>query len=200
MGNSATVNGEKPHSQFISHLASYPVANDLITTYKNNSLGRKSLDIANTAYENVARPFFPYLQTPWSIVAPYVAKADSLADNGLDQVDYRFPIVREDTEKIKGTVMDYVYLPVTLAAQGRDYLFQTYHDEHRKVGGQDGWARTAKSIVSTELKVAGDVFTKLGEFFGPKKEAAKRNTELTREKIEKKYDETKQNANSKKDK
>ena len=181
-------------------MTSYPVANDLITTYKNNSLGRKSLDLANSAYDNVAKPFLPYLQGPWSFVAPYVAKADSLADSGLGQVDSRFPIVKEDTEKIKSTAMDYIFSPVHLAAHGKDYLFKTYDDEHRKMGGQDGVGKVVKTILSTELKVLGDVFTAVGEFFGPKKEAAKQKTQLTKENIQKQVDQMKQNANSKKDK
>lgn len=181
-------------------MTSYPVANDLITTYKNNSLGRKSLDVANSAYDNFAKPFFPYLQGPWSIVKPYVEKADSLADSGLGQVDSHFPIVKEDTEKIKSTAMDYVFSPIHVAAKGRDYLFETYNDEYRKMGGQDGVAKTVKTIVSTELKVIGDVFTTIGEFFGQKKEAAKQKAELTKENIEKQIDQMKQNTNSKKDK
>ena len=184
----------------LQHLTSYPVANDLITTYKNNSLGRKSLDVANSTYDNFAKPFLPYLKGPWSWVAPYVAKADSLADSGLGHVDSHFPIVKEDTEKIKGTVMDYVYFPVHVAVRGRDYVFQTYNDEHGKMRGQDGLGKTAKSVVSTELRVAGDVCTAISQFVNGKKQTAKQKTELTKARIEQQIDEIKQNAQSRKEK
>ncbi|KAI9708484.1 MAG: hypothetical protein M1820_003945 [Bogoriella megaspora] len=187
--NRPMTNGETPHSQFLDHLTSYPVANDLITTYKNNSLGKKSLDLANGAYDNFAKPVLPYLQGPWTFIAPYVAKADSIADSGLGKVDSHFPIVKEDTEKIKGTVLDYAYFPFHLAGQTKDYVFYTYNDEHKKTKGPDGLSKTAQAVISTELKLMLDVINKVKEFLGPKKEAAEKKAELTKENIEKKVDE-----------
>lgn len=114
----------------------------------------------------------PYLQGPYSYVAPYVAKADEIADSSLGKVDNTFPIVREDTEKIRGTVVDYALFPLRVAGQSKDYLVATYNDEYRKTGGR-GLVTTAKAMISTELKVTADFFQMVADFLGPKKEAAK---------------------------
>jgi len=114
----------------------------------------------------------PYLQRPYSYVAPYVAKADEIADSSLGRVDNTFPIVKEDTEKIKGTVMDYALFPLRVAGQSKDYLLSTYNDEYQKTGGQ-GLVTTAKAVISTELKVTADIFQMVADFLGPKKEATK---------------------------
>ncbi|KAI9666419.1 MAG: hypothetical protein M1821_004355 [Bathelium mastoideum] len=200
MSSRPKVNGDQPNSQFLSHLSSYPVARALISTYKDNSLGRKSLDLANSAYANFAQPLLPYLQGPYSIIAPYVAKADSLADSGLEHVDSRFPIVRENTTTIKNNVLDTIFYPAHVAAHGRDYLFHTYADEHGKMGGPDGLVKTAKTVISTELKVLGDVFARVGEWVAPKREQAKSKAGAARAQVERQIDEMKQSANNKKDK
>lgn len=165
-------NGDKPSSQFINHLASYPVISDTISTYKSVPLGQYSLNVAENAYNSLAKPLFPYVEGPYGYVAPYVERADSLADKGLNKLEHTFPIVKEDTHKIRDSIFDTVFFPLRVAFQGRDYLLNTYRDEYRKTGGE-GLITTGKAILSTELKVAADFFQTVSDVLGPKKEAAK---------------------------
>ncbi|KAF2101632.1 putative pathogenesis associated protein Cap20 [Rhizodiscina lignyota] len=174
------VNGDSQQSHFIAHLTSYPVVSDGITTYKSNPYGEKSIALFNDAYSRFASPFIPYLQGPYSWVAPYVAKADELGDSGLSTIDDKFPIVKEDTEKIKGSVFETMYYPVQVAQDGKEYVFKTYEDEGSKIDGK-GIFHLAKTVVSTELRIASDVLHALAEWLGPKKEKAQKTVE---EKIE----------------
>ncbi|KAI9811759.1 MAG: hypothetical protein M1827_005304 [Pycnora praestabilis] len=167
-----TVNGEKPSSAFISHITSYPVVSDTISMYKSNPYGQKSIDIADHGYATVAKPVLPYLAKPYSIVSPYVNKADSLADGGLNKVDQTFPIVKEDTAQIKDTVIDYALQPLRLIGNTKNYLFDTYGDEYKKCGGQSV-ITTGKATISTGLRITADVLSYLGSYLGPKKEQAK---------------------------
>lgn len=104
-------NGEKPSSQFISHLTSYPAVNDSIETFKSNPYGKKSIELADSAYNRFGKPVEPYLNTPYSYAKPYVQKADELADSGLNTVESHFPIVKEDTHTIVDTAKSYIWWP-----------------------------------------------------------------------------------------
>ncbi|OCK78165.1 putative pathogenesis associated protein Cap20 [Lepidopterella palustris CBS 459.81] len=167
-------NGEKPHSKVLSHITSYPVVSDSITFYKSQPLGQKSISLASTAYSKFAFPLLPYLQGPYSYFAPYVERADSIADSSLTKVDSTFPIVKEDTSKIKGTVLDYAFFPLKLADQGKQYLFGTFHDEYSKTGGSDGIVKLAKATISTELKFGHDALNLLLGYWTKGKEAAQK--------------------------
>jgi len=170
--SSPLTNGEKSHSKVLSHITSYPVVSDTISTYKSNPYGQKSIDLANTAYSKFGSPLLPYLKTPYSYVAPYVEKADSIADNTLTSVDSKFPIVKEDTQKVKGTIIDFAFFPLRLAGSGKNYVFGTFNDEYKKTGGDDGIVKLAKATISTELKVGHDTLNLLLSYFNKGKEAA----------------------------
>ena len=96
---SEMVNGDS-QSKFISHLTSYPVVSDGVETFKSNPYGRKSLDLADSAYQRVVKPVEPHFETAYSYAKPYVGKADELGDSGLGYIDSKFPIVKEDTSAI----------------------------------------------------------------------------------------------------
>jgi hypothetical protein len=162
-------NGERPSSLFLSHLSTYPVVSDALQTYKSNPYGAKTLDIAYIAYHKLAAPIMPYLRTPYSILRPYLTKADSIADSGLNKVDQKFPVVKEETGAIKSTVVDYACFPLRVAGESKNYVVGTYQDEHKKVGGE-GLVRTAKAIVSTELKLAFDAFGYVTDFLAQRKQ------------------------------
>ena len=104
-----TANGS---SKFLSHLNSYPVVSDSVETFKSNTYGKKSLEVADSAYQRFAKPVEPYLETPYSYAKPYVAKADELADTGLGHVETHFPIVKEDTTTIVDKGKSIVFLPL----------------------------------------------------------------------------------------
>jgi len=167
-------NGERPHSKVLSHITSYPVVSDSITYYKSNPYGQKSINLASTCYSKLAAPVLPYLQGPYSYVAPYVEKADSLADDGLAKVDTKFPIVKEDTSKIKGTVIDYAFFPLRLAGHGKEYVLGTFNDQYSKTDGQDGLVKLAKATISTELKFGHDAYNLLMAYWTKGKETTQK--------------------------
>jgi len=166
-----SVNGEKPSSQFISHLTSYPVVSDSITVFKSNPYGQKSLDLADQGYARFAKPLLPYLSKPYAYLAPYVAKADSLGDKGLSRVDLTFPIVKEDTEKIKGTIIGYVTLPIRVADNGKKHIFDIYSTQYKNTGSQGAIAH-GKAAISTGLTVTSESLAWLSGILHAKKEEA----------------------------
>jgi len=172
MSEKPMINGEKPHSQFLSHLTSYPVVSDSITVYKTNPYGQKSIEIVSVAYDRLGKPFVPYLQGPYSFFAPYIQKADGLADQGLGKVEQTFPIIKEDTEKVRSAALEIAVLPLKLAGEGRDYVFKTYDAEYKKTGGE-GIFTAAKAVISTELKLTADILQTVAGFLSSKKEQAK---------------------------
>ena len=153
----------------LQHLTSYPVVHDSISAYKSNPYGKRSLDLSNTGYEKFVSPFVPYAKRPYGYVAPYVAKADSLASNGLAKVDSRFPIMKEDTEKLKSTVLDFAYFPFRIVGDSKNYVLDTYGSEYKKCGG-DGYVAGGKAMITTGLVVTSDTLSWLSSFLGQKKE------------------------------
>jgi len=151
------------------HLQGYPVVNDAVNTYKTNPYGARSLDLANVVYVKIGGPLLPYLRTPYSIVAPYLSKADTLADSGLTKVDERFPVVKEETSTITDTVKGYAFYPVTVAGQGKEYLYSTYDDEYKKTGNDKSLVHTAKALLSTELRLVFEAYGYAISFLSKKK-------------------------------
>lgn len=160
-------NGEKPSSLFISHLTSYPVVSDGITTYKSNPYGAKSISLTLDAYKRFFVPVEPYLKGPYSYIAPYLAKADSLGDQGLSKLDSSVPIVKEETATLKDKVTGVALFPFKLGAQGKDYVFKTFEEQKKKSGN------SAKAFWSTEVKITADTFQWIADFLSTKKEEAK---------------------------
>jgi hypothetical protein len=155
------------------------VVSDSITTFKNNKYGATSLKYADQSYERIAKPFLPYLSTPYAYVAPYLAKADSLGDQGLAKVDEKFPIVKEDTEKIKTTIVDTAYFPLRLADGTRKHVFDTYGSEYKKCGGE-GYVASGKAVITTGLVISQESLAWLSDYLADKKEQTK---EAVNEKI-----------------
>ncbi|KAI9766724.1 MAG: hypothetical protein M1840_006368 [Geoglossum simile] len=170
----STTNGEGPHSLFISHLASYPVVYDSIETFKSIPIGQKSISLADQGYCTFVKPVQPYFSKPYDFVSPYVCKADNLADKTLNHVDSHFPIVKQPTDKIKDTVSDYAKLPLRVAGDSKDYLFNVYSNEYRKAGGdKGGLVAKGKASVTTSLVVTSELLAWLSSYLGQKKEQAK---------------------------
>ncbi len=103
---------------------------------------------------------------------PYVAKADSLADDGLTKVDHTFPIVKQDTQKIKSSVVDLALFPLRVAGSSKDYVYNTYTGEYRKCGG-DGLISGGKALITTGLVVTSDTLSLLSSLMAQKKEQTK---------------------------
>ena len=154
------------------HLTSYPVVSDGISTFKNNAYGRKSIDLGTNGYEKFVKPMTPYLSRPYSIIAPYVAKADSLGDAGLSKIDGRVPIVKEDTKKVQETIYSYAHLPFDKIFESRNYLLSKYGEEYKKCGG-DSYLTSVKALISTGILVGSDAVEQLGIWYNGKKAEAK---------------------------
>ncbi|EMC95840.1 hypothetical protein BAUCODRAFT_34609 [Baudoinia panamericana UAMH 10762] len=166
-------NGDMQSSKTLSHVTSYPVVNDAIETFKSYPIGKKSIEIADEAYQRFGKPVEPYLETPYSYAKPYVQKADELADSGLKQVDTHFPIVTEDTNTIIDTAKSYAFWPY-------NYAVNTYNDEYRKTANHGNRGDTITTLlmatVSFQLRVASDFFQALSEYLGPKYEESKKKS------------------------
>jgi len=178
MGEPLT-NGEKPSSAFIGHLTSYPVVSDSISVYKTNPYGAKSLSLAAEVYQRFFTPVQPYLQGPYSYVAPYVTKADSLGDAGLGKIDSKFPIIKEETSTLKEKVTSVAFYPLTLGSQGKDYVFSTYSDARQNTGVVEKnlfskVVAEGKALLFTEYKIGSDAFGVITSFLTAKKEEGKK--------------------------
>lgn len=156
----------------VQHLTSYPVVSDSISTFKSNPYGKKSISLADQGYNQLIAPFIPYAQRPLGYVKPYVARADSLADGGLNKVDETFPIVKEDTQKIKSSVLELAFFPLRLAGNSKDYVINTYSGEYKKCGG-NGYVSGGKALITTGLVVTSDSLNWLGSLLNKKKEQTK---------------------------
>jgi len=168
----ATVNGEKPSSAFFAHLTSYPLIGDSINTIKSNSIGQKSIALADSGYQTFAKPILPYLAKPYQYVSPYVEKADSLGDSALSKVDEKFPTLKKSTSEIYDDAKGVAFFPLQKGFEGKDYVSKTYSSEVKKVGGE-GFVTLGKAAVTTTLIVSSDALTWLSNFLSTKKAEAK---------------------------
>lgn len=178
-----TTNGEVPTYKSLDHLASYPIISDSISTFKAYPLGQRSIDITHSAYCTFIAPLSPYL----SKAAPYVTRADELAESSLDKIEERFPIVKEPTENIKNTVVDTIGYPRKLvgevyirgtdfAKDTKEYVFNVYDDElarQETVEKRGGYIPKAKAGVTTGLVVSSELMSIIASYLGSKKEQAK---------------------------
>ncbi|KAF9885496.1 hypothetical protein FE257_012823 [Aspergillus nanangensis] len=165
------VNGEKVYSHFLDHLTSYPIVSDSIVVFKQNKYGAKSLHYADQGF-GYAKPFLPYFEKPYDYVSPYLARVDNFGEQGLTKIDSRFPIVREDTEKLKDTLYDGANYPVRLVGDVRSHVFDLYGSEYTKVGG-NGYVTSGKAALSTTLTLSQEVLGYLGSFLYVQKEHLK---------------------------
>jgi len=165
----ATINGDMPSSSFISHLTSYPIVSDSISTVKSNPYGAKAIDLTNTAYAKLAKPAFPYLQTPLSYTKPYIAKADDLGDKLLSKVDEKIPVVKSETKEIKSTIFDFAQWPLVKASDGKNYILGTYNEEYKKCGG-DGVVAGGKALITSYMIVISDTLSWVSSIVKAKKD------------------------------
>jgi len=173
------VNGEAPSSAFFHHLFSYPVISDSITTFQSNPYGAKATELTATSYAKISKPILPYLSTPYSYVSPYLHKADSLGDSTLSTLDSKFPVVKKPTGELIDDGKAFVFYPLKVGNEGKEYVFGVFGGEKKKVGGE-GLVTLGKAAVATTLVVSSDALGWLSRFLSKKKEEAK---EVTNEKL-----------------
>jgi len=173
------INGDSPSSAFISHLISYPIISDSISTFKSNPYGQKSLDITTASYEKFGKPILPYFSKPYQYVSPYVAKVDSIGDHTLSTIDEKFPVVKKPTGELYSEGRDFVSWPLKKGNEGKDYVLSTYEKESKKTK-EEGIIGYGKAVVSTSFIVGSDALAWLSEILRRKKAEAK---EVTNEKL-----------------
>jgi len=176
------VNGEAPSSAFLSHLFSYPVISDSISTFKSNPYGAKSIDIFTTSSTKgleLTKPLHPYFTKPYQYVSPYVKKADSLGDSTLSTIDSKFPVVKKPTGELYNDGKSFVFFPLKKGTEGKEYVFGVFGSEKKKVGGE-GLVTVAKATVATGLVVSSDALSWISTFLSKKKAEVK---EVTNEKL-----------------
>merc|ERR1711939_134870 len=139
------VNGEAPSSAFLSHLISYPVISDSISTFKS---------------------------LPYQYVSPYITKADSLGDSTLSTIDSKFPVVKKPTGELIDNGKAIVFFPLKKGIEGKEYVVGVYGSECKKVGGE-GIVTWGKAAIATGLVVGGDAYGWLSGFLAGKKAEAK---------------------------
>jgi hypothetical protein len=106
------------------------------------------------------------LQRPYSVAHPYLARADELGDNGLSTLESYIPVVKEDTNTLKG----YAFAPY-------NYLTGTYQEQYERTRG-DGLVKTGLAVVSTELKIVQDACTVFLEYWNGSKTGQKVNAKI----------------------
>ena len=77
--------------------------------------------------------------------------------------------MKEDTEKLKSTVLDYAYFPFRIVGDSKNYVLDTYGSEYKKCGG-DGYVAGGKAMITTGLVVTSDTLSWLSSFLGQKKD------------------------------
>ncbi|GAB7344388.1 hypothetical protein MBLNU457_2244t2 [Dothideomycetes sp. NU457] len=196
-GNSVT------SSKFLDHLTSYPVVSDGITNFKQNQYGAKSIEIANDTYDRFGKPLTPYLRTPYNYAEPYIKSADSIAADGLDKVDQRFPIVKEDTQTVFETARNYALEPFVIAGQTYNYVMATWNDEYTKTIKRDnrgpGLLSSVMALVSTEMKITADALAVAADWLRPRKEEAKKKKDAYADSAKNKKDDVSAYAQQQKD-
>jgi len=168
----STINGEKPSSAFLSHIVSYPVVGDSITTFKQNPYGQKSLALVDSGYQTFAKPILPYFAKPYEYVSPWVVKIDGLGDAALSKVDETFPTVKKPTGELYDNAKGTAFFPIRKGMEGKDYVLNTYNSEVKKVGGE-GLVTYGKAAVTTTLIISSDALTWLSNVLSAKKEQTK---------------------------
>lgn len=168
----AQVNGEAPASAFLSHLVSFPVVSDSISTFKSNPYGAKSLDLTTAGYERLGKPLLPYLSGPYQYVSPYVQRADSLGDSTLSSLEAHFPVVKKPTGELYEGGRSIVFFPLRKGSEGKDYVVGVFGAEKKK-SSQDGLVGYGLALIGTGLVVGSDAFKWVSGYLGgaPKKEA-----------------------------
>jgi len=168
------VNGNSsPSSAFLSHLTSYPVISDSISTFKSNPYGAKSISLTHDTYSKLSGPIAPYLSKPYAYLSPYVSKADSLFDSTLSTIDSKLPIIKKPTGELYDDGKSIVFFPVNKGVEGKDYVLGTYNKEVKKVGADGGLVAYGKAAVGTGFVVLGDSLGWLSGFLREKKKEGK---------------------------
>lgn len=143
-----------------------------MSTFKANSLGKKSIELSDSAFQTLAKPVLPYLTKPYGYVSPYVKKADELGDKTLSAVDSRFPVVLKPTGEIYADAKGIVLFPLHVGIVGRDHVLATFNSERKKIGDET-LVTYGKAAVTTALILTTESITTVSNYISSKKEEIK---------------------------
>ncbi|KAK4166213.1 hypothetical protein QBC43DRAFT_21774 [Cladorrhinum sp. PSN259] len=178
MPTTNVVNGDSPHSATIRHLLAFPTVQDGVRTYKNTTLGQKSLEIGGAAYQGLANNILPFFRKPYEYISPYVERVDAVGDQALSKLEEKFPVVKKPASEIIEDTKKIVLFPLRISQSGREYVFAVYQSEANKIEGNPvivhGKAAivTAITLATESLIAAKDFMTNTKEEF---KKAATNN-------------------------
>lgn len=108
-------------------------------------------------------------------------KADELGDKFLTKVDEKVPVLKSETNEIKGSITYFVYWPINKANETKDWIFTTYKEEYKQCGG-DGFVAGTKAAFTAPLLLTSETLQWISSFLQVKKEEAK---EIVQEKTSK---------------
>jgi len=169
----ASINGDMPSSQTLSHIIDYPLVKQTKSIVESNSLGKTGIDLANSFYGTFFKPFLPYLQTPISYAKPYAEKADQIGDSVLTKFDEKIPVLKKEPAELQSTAQDIAFYPLNQAKKSLDYGISTYKSEYNKCGG-DGVVAAGKAAITTNMMFISDGAGWLSSFLSQKKEQGKK--------------------------
>jgi len=175
MSPSAVVNGDTPStssSAFLSHLTSYPVISDSLSTIQNNPYASKTIAISQNAYSTITNPIKPYISKSLEYASPYINKVDHVGDSALYTIEDKLPIVKKPTGELYNDGKSIAFFPLTKSLEGKDYLFTIYGQQMKKQNG-DGLVYKGKAAVVTGLLITSNVVAWLSRMLGEKKKEAK---------------------------
>ena len=162
------------------HLLHYPIINDGIHTFQSNEYGQRSIQLGDSAYKTLAANVFPWVAKPYGYVSPYVAKADSIGDQGLTKLDERFPVVKKPTSDIYNETKTYILIPYNKGIEGRDHVLGIYNGSFATDEKPTLFAQ-GRAAVTTALVVSNETLSWLSTFLKAKKAEA---SEAINEKIQ----------------
>jgi hypothetical protein len=103
------------------------------------------------------RVLCPYLSKPYSLVSPYVTRAESLGDSTLSSLDARFPAVKKPTGDLYNEGKDIVLFPLLKGTEGREYVLGVFGREKRR-NEQDSVVGYGRAIIGTGIEVRGEAY------------------------------------------
>jgi hypothetical protein len=176
------------------HITGYPVVNDVITNFKKNPYGQKSIELSDSAYKTFAAPFMPYLEKPYQYVSPYVQKADKFGDGALTQFDERVPVLKKPTDQLYSETKQIVFFPIVKGKETADHVISIYNSEYKKIGG-DNVVTSGKAAITTSLAVTVEALNWVSEWFRTGKEKVKEATAQANNRVSERVN-SRANANS----
>jgi len=170
----AQVNGEAPSSAFLSHLSSIPLISDTISSFKSNPYGAKSLSFTTAVSQRLSQaPLLPYFSKSYQqYLSPYVQKADSLGDSTLSSLESRFPAVKKPTGELYHDSREFVFFPLKMGTEGREYVVGVFGSEKKKAG-QEGLVGYGRALIGTGLVVGGDAYKWVSDYLAGQKAEGK---------------------------